>query len=357
MQIACVAGARPNFVKIKPVMDALEARSIDVWLIHAGQHYDVAMSDVFFEDLQIRTPDRFLDSGSGSHAEQTGRVMHGFEQVLRDLTPDVVVVVGDVNATLACALVTSKSSSRLAHVEAGLRSGDRSMPEEVNREVTDLLSDFLFASEPSGQQNLIAEGRDPDSVFLVGNVMVDSLLTNLERAQARRVPQRFGVEPGFYILATLHRPSNVDDAVRLRAFVELLAAVSELCPVLLPCHPRTAQALRALDIPPSLQLLEPLGYLDFVALEAGARLVLTDSGGVQEETTALGVRCLTLRDNTERPITVEEGTNEVVGSDPTKVLPAVERALNEDPPDVSRPLLWDGKAAERIADVLAGVER
>lgn len=351
MHIACVAGARPNFVKIKPIMDALEARSVRVSLVHAGQHYDASMSQVFFDDLGLRDPDHYLEAGSGTHAEQTSNVMKAFEPLLREITPDLVVLVGDVNSTLGCALVTSKSDSQLAHVEAGLRSRDRTMPEEINREVTDLLSDLLFASEPSGSANLLAEGRAAKNIHLVGNVMVDSLLANLERARDRDVPARFGVTAGGYALVTLHRPSNVDQHETLANFMDLFEKISGQMPVVFPCHPRTAESLRTLRESSGVKVVQPLGYLDFIGLEADAGIVLTDSGGVQEETTALGVPCLTLRENTERPITVEEGTNKVVGTNPTRILEALGASL-QNRSRGRRPELWDGHAARRIADVI-----
>jgi UDP-N-acetylglucosamine 2-epimerase (non-hydrolysing) len=350
-RIVCVAGARPNYMKIKPVMDALEARGAGVVLVHTGQHYDPAMNDVFFQDLGIRPPDRFLGVGSGTHAEQTGRVMAAFEPLLAELAPDAVVVVGDINSTLACALVTAKAGPLLAHVEAGLRSRDWSMPEEVNRVVTDRVSDWLLAPSPDAADNLRAEGYREDQIHVVGNVMIDTLLGNLERARRSDVLDRHGLTAGEYGLVTLHRPANVDNPGMLAALLKALGEISARCPLLLPVHPRAAERLAAIGVPGDIRLVPPAGYLDFIALQAGARVVLTDSGGVQEETTALGVPCVTLRDNTERPITVEQGTNVLAGRDPARIVVAATRAL-DDPPPPRRPALWDGRAAERIAAVL-----
>ena len=346
-----VAGARPNFMKIKPVLDALERRGADTVLVHTGQHYDAAMSDVFFDELGIRPPDHGLGVGSGSHAEQTARVMTAFEPLLDDLRPDVVVVVGDVNSTLACAIVAAKAVIPLAHVEAGLRSHDWTMPEEVNRVVTDRLSQFLLAPSPDAVDNLRAEGEPDAEIHLVGNVMVDTLLANIERARSRPTLEQLGLDR--YGLVTLHRPANVDAADVLLPLIDALGRVSEQCPLIFPVHPRTRSQLEEHPIPDTLRLIDPVGYLDFIALEAGASVVLTDSGGVQEETTVLGVPCLTLRENTERPITITEGTNRLVGRDPETVVTAALEALHH-PPAPRRPELWDGRAGERIATALLG---
>jgi UDP-N-acetylglucosamine 2-epimerase (non-hydrolysing) len=351
MRIICVAGARPNYMKIKPVIDALDRRGMDVVLVHSGQHYDAAMNDVFFDDLGIRPPDHFLGAGSGSHATQTSRVMTAFEPLVEQLRPDVVVVVGDVNSTVACALVAAKSGALLAHVEAGLRSRDWSMPEEINRVVTDRLSDYLFAPSADAVINLRDEGCRDDQIHLAGNVMVDTLLANLDRALGCDVISRLGLSPGEYGLVTLHRPANVDDPAVLAELLSALDEVSLMCPLVLPAHPRAAERLRAASMSGRVQVIPPAGYLDFVALEASARLVLTDSGGVQEETTVLGVPCLTLRDNTERPITVTEGTNQLVGRDRQRIVTAA-RGVLETPPPQRAPALWDGHAGERIAAAL-----
>jgi UDP-N-acetylglucosamine 2-epimerase (non-hydrolysing) len=351
MNVLCVVAARPNFMKVKPVVDALELRGAEVTLVHTGQHYDPALSDVFFEELGLRAPDLHLGVGSGTHAQQTAEVMVALEPVVAELAPEVMVVVGDVNSTMAAALVAAKAGVRLAHVEAGLRSGDRSMPEEINRIVTDRLSDVLLAPSPDAVANLRAEGRSPADIHLVGNVMIDTLLANLDRALDPNRFARFAVEEGGFALVTLHRPGNVDDPDVLAGLLEALAVVSEQLPVLFPVHPRTRPLVDELGVAPGVRLLEPLGYLDFVGLEARAAVVLTDSGGVQEETTVLGVPCLTLRDTTERPITVEEGTNRVVGRDPRVIVQEVQRVLHEGV-RARRPALWDGRAAARIAEVL-----
>jgi UDP-N-acetylglucosamine 2-epimerase (non-hydrolysing) len=347
----CVAGARPNYMKVKPVIDALGEQGAEVILVHSGQHYDAAMNDVFFADLGIKQPDHSLGAGSGSHAAQTSRVMTAFEPLLERLRPDVVVVVGDVNSTAACALVAAKSGALLAHVEAGLRSRDWLMPEEINRVVTDRLSDYLFAPSADAVTNLRDEGYRDDQIHLVGNVMVDTLLANLDRALARDVLSRLGLSPGEYGLVTLHRPANVDDPAVLAGLVTALDEVALMCPLVFPAHPRTAARLCTAGISGRLRIIPPAGYLDFVALEARARLVLTDSGGVQEETTVLGVPCLTLRDNTERPITVTEGTNQLVGRDPARIVAAACGVL-EAPSARRTPALWDGRAGERIAAAL-----
>jgi UDP-N-acetylglucosamine 2-epimerase (non-hydrolysing) len=351
MRVICVAGARPNYMKVKPVMDALEERGADVILVHTGQHYDAAMNDVFFADLGIRPPDHHLGAGSGSHATQTARVMTAFEPLAEQLRPDVVVVVGDVNSTLACALVTAKSGALLAHVEAGLRSRDWTMPEEINRVVTDRVSDYLFAPSADAVANLQAEGHRPDQIHLAGNVMVDTLLANRDRAIGGDTLRRLGLEPGEYALVTLHRPANVDDPAALAGLLSALDEVARACPLVLPAHPRVAGQLQDAGLSDRVQVIPPAGYLDFIALQAAARLVLTDSGGVQEETTVLGVPCLTLRDNTERPITLTEGTNQLVGRDPERIVKTALSVLQAPPPRRS-PALWDGRAGQRIAATL-----
>jgi len=350
-RVICVAGARPNYMKVKPVMDALEERGAQVILVHTGQHYDPAMSDVFFADLGMRRPDHFLGAGSGRHAVQTCRVMTAFEPLLADVQPDLVVVVGDVNSTMACALVTAKSGALLAHVEAGLRSRDWSMPEEINRVVTDRVSDYLFAPSADAVANLQAEGYRDDQIHLAGNVMVDTLLANLDRALAGGTLRGLGLVARGYGLVTLHRPANVDDPDVLAALLPALDEVARLCPLVLPAHPRAASQLRGAGVSGRIRVIPPAGYIDFIALEASARLVLTDSGGVQEETTVLGVPCLTLRDNTERPITLTDGTNQLVGRDRSRIIAAARRVL-EAPPPPRRPDLWDGRAGQRVAAAL-----
>jgi len=343
-------------MKIKPVMDALERRGVEVVLVHTGQHYDRSMSTVFFDELGIRAPDRWLEVGSGTHAEQTARVMMAFDRVIEDVQPDIVVVVGDVNSTMAASLVVAKSPARLAHVEAGLRSRDWTMPEEVNRRVTDSVSDDLLAPSEDAVENLLAEGHDAGRIHLVGNVMIDTLLVNLERAKQGDILERLGVSACSYGLVTLHRPANVDDVNMLTLLLKALGEVAAHCPLLLPAHPRVRPHLTAASLPDDVRVIQPLGYLDFLALQASARLVLTDSGGVQEETTALGVPCLTLRDTTERPITISEGTNVLVGRDPDRIVAEAERVIR-DGVVARRPALWDGKAGDRIAEVLVNQDR
>jgi UDP-N-acetylglucosamine 2-epimerase (non-hydrolysing) len=338
-------------MKLAPVHRALVARGADVVLVHSGQHYDAAMSDVFFTELGIPTPDHHLGAGAGTHAAQTAAVMVAFEPLLAEVRPDAVVVVGDVNSTMACALVSAKAGPLLAHVEAGLRSRDWDMPEEINRVVTDRVADLLLAPSPDAVENLRAEGYRPDQIHLVGNVMVDSLLAHRDEAAARPVLTELGLEAGGYGFVTLHRPSNVDDSAVLARLLGALGTIAEDLPLVLAAHPRTQGALDELGAPAGLRVIAPVGYLDSIALQAGAALVLTDSGGLQEETTVLGVPCLTLRTTTERPITVAEGTNQVVGTDPELIV-ATARAVLRDGVPARRPALWDGRAADRIADVL-----
>lgn len=351
MHMILVAGARPNFMKVAPVLWAAERRGIEVTLVHSGQHYDRNMSDVFFEDLGIRPPDINLGIGSGTQAQQTAGVMVAFEDVVNERAVDVVTVVGDVNSTIACSLVAAKAGIHVAHVEAGLRSRDWDMPEEINRVVTDRLSDFLFAPSPDGVENLVSEGYREDQIHLVGNVMVDTLLANLERARSRSVLEELGLSAGGYGLVTMHRPSNVDDPAVFSGIVGALNDIAAELPLIFPLHPRTRPILEQVSLHDGIRLIDPAGYLDFIALQADARLVLTDSGGVQEETTMLGVPCLTMRENTERPITVDEGTNQVVGTDPDRIR-ASAAAVLRDGVEPRRPELWDGQAADRIVDVL-----
>lgn len=351
----CCAGARPNFMKIKPVMDAFERRAHDVVLVHTEQHYDYELNEVFFRELEIRPPDHHLGVGSAGHAQQVASVMLAFEPLVDQIRPDLVLVVGDVNSTLGCALVAAKSGALLGHVEAGLRSGDWSMPEEVNRVVTDRLSDLLFAPSSDAVANLRQEGFREDQIRLVGNVMIDTLVTHASRVGERPILADLGLEPGGFGLITLHRPSNVDQPEVLSGLLQAFERIGAELPLILPAHPRTCALLNSFDLPRELRVIEPLGYLDFLTLESTARVVLTDSGGVQEETTVLGVACLTLRDTTERPITVTEGTNRVVGTSPDSIVNAVQAALT-DTPQPRRPELWDGRAAERIADVVDGID-
>jgi UDP-N-acetylglucosamine 2-epimerase (non-hydrolysing) len=351
MKVVCVVGARPNFMKAKPVLEALERRDVDVALIHTGQHYDAAMSEIFFFDLGLRKPDHFLGIGSGTHAQQTAGIMLALEPLLASLEPRVVLVFGDVNSTIAAALVAAKAGVLLGHVEAGLRSRDWRMPEEINRVVTDRLSDYLFAPSDDAAANLRAEGYRADQIDMVGNVMVDSLLAGLERTRNSRALVELGLTDGEYGVLTLHRPENVDDLPTLTALLVTLERVAADLPLVLPAHPRLSFQLRRIETSSNILITKPLGYLDFLRVESCARLVLTDSGGIQEETTILGIPCLTLRETTERPITVSEGTNVVVGRDPDRILSEVQRALaGKFQP--RRPRLWDGRAGERIAEVL-----
>jgi len=359
--IVHIVGARPNFMKIAPVMRAF-ARSGDVnqTLVHTGQHYDEELSNYFFEDLELPRPDVDLGVGSASHAVQTARVMIALEPVLVRRQPDWVFTVGDVNSTVAAALVAAKLGLRVAHVEAGLRSGDWSMPEEINRVVTDRLSDLLFTTEASANENLRAEGVPDDRVHFVGNVMIDTLLRHRERALALGVNEEMDLEAGSFILVTLHRPSNVDDPDRLAA---LLGALGQLTagtghPVVLPLHPRTAERIHRLDLEHLLSpllALPPLRYLEFLGLMATAGLVVTDSGGIQEETTVLGVPCVTVRPNTERPATITHGTNRLFDGDPAGLLDVARAALLEDR-NGDVPPLWDGHAAERIVEATLTLE-
>ncbi|MEW6125515.1 MAG: UDP-N-acetylglucosamine 2-epimerase (non-hydrolyzing) [Acidobacteriota bacterium] len=360
LKIINVVGARPNFMKIAPVMDEMRQRAerIQPVLVHTGQHYDETMSDAFFEDLRLPRPDINLEIGSASHAEQTARIMLAFEKVLLELQPDWVVVVGDVNSTLAATLVAVKLQIKVAHIEAGLRSRDRSMPEEINRIVTDALADLLLTPSPDADENLRSEGVADEKIRFVGNVMIDSLRRNLERAQSSDVLNRLQLTPKQFCAMTLHRPSNVDDKATLAGILDALEVVLERMPIVFPIHPRTRARLAEFGLmekvaaQKNLRLTKPLGYLDFLQLYSNSRLVLTDSGGVQEETTALGIPCLTLRHNTERPITVTEGTNRVVGNHPETIRREALNAL-EHPPTAQRiPALWDGQAARRIVDAI-----
>jgi UDP-N-acetylglucosamine 2-epimerase (non-hydrolysing) len=355
MHILHAVGARPNFMKAAPVLHSLSAYSdVRQTIVHTGQHYDAAMSEVFFRQLEIPQPDVNLEVGSASHAQQTGRIMMALEPVLLERKPDLVLGYGDVNSTIAAALVCSKLGIRIGHVEAGLRSRDHSMPEEINRLVTDQISDLLFTPSADGDQNLLREGIDPAKIHFVGNVMIDTLVRLLPVAE-----QNFPADIATpYALVTLHRPSNVDDLPWLRQLLDTLAGLSDQLHAIFPVHPRTRQRLDALGFARSgasrLKFMEPLPYLEFLALQQRAALVITDSGGIQEETTFLGVPCLTVRENTERPITVTDGTNQLVGRDVAKLRQAAEQVLRSGarPPRKQIPL-WDGHAAERIARIIA----
>ena len=371
-KILCVAGARPNFPKIAPIMRALTAHpQFEPMLVHTGQHYDERLSKVFFEDLGIPKPDIDLEVGSGSHAVQTAEIMKRFETVLAEQQPHVVLVVGDVNSTAGCAMVTAKTfleepfSYRgeqrnrpiMIHVEAGLRSFDDDMPEEINRKVTDVLSDLLYVSDPSGLTNLENEGIAKERFEYVGNVMIDTLMVAKEKSQSSTILDDIGVTEGGYALVTLHRPSNVDEPDQLKHLIGVLDDVAKDQPIVFPIHPRTRARLDDMGIVLDESRWKPIpaaGYLDFLRLMAGAKVVLSDSGGIQEETTVLGVRCLTLRENTERPVTVKEGTNIMAGTRRETIMPAYEKSMASDPAG-RIPRYWDGKTAERIVDHLAGL--
>ena len=356
VEIACVVGARPNFMKMAPVFEGLRSYPwLRPTLVHTGQHYDEAMSRVFFDELGMPAPDVNLEVGSATHAVQTARILERFDAWLEEARPGLVLVAGDVNSTVACALAAAKRTIPVGHVESGLRSRDRTMPEELNRIVTDVLADFLFAPSADAVENLAAEGIDRAKIHFVGNSMIDSLRRHLAAARARRTHDRFGLDPRGYAVVTLHRPSNVDDPESLERILDALRSLAARLPVVFPAHPRTAARLAGPGDPSiaGVTVCEPLGYLDFLGLMEASRLVVTDSGGIQEETTALGVPCLTLRDNTERPITVSEGTNRLIGSDPAAIAPAAGAVLAMPPPAPRAPALWDGHAGGRIAAILA----
>ncbi len=354
--IYLVAGARPNFMKIAPIVRALQARAdrFEFKIVHTGQHYDREMSDVFFDELGIPKPDYHLEAGGGSHATQTAKIVVAFEEICQTARPDCVLVVGDVNSTLACSIVAKKQLIPVAHVEAGLRSGDMRMPEEINRLVTDSISDWFFCTEPSGVDNLLREGKSQDVVFHVGHVMVDNLLyqrdqlnsadkSGMESESLKQQFEKYGV-------VTLHRPSNVDDEATLRGIASALLEISAKLPLIFPVHPRTRGNLErfGLSLGPNVLLTKPLSYMEFLNLWKDAALIMTDSGGLQEETTALGIPCLTLRENTERPVTADEGSNVLVGPDPVRILGEAAKVLAGQGKQGRRPALWDGKAAERI---------
>ncbi len=362
-KVLLIAGARPNFMKVAPIYAEMKRRSAEFApkIVHTGQHYDAAMSDAFFDDLGMPKPDIHLGVGSGSHAVQTAKIMTEFEPVVLAEKPDWVLVVGDVNSTIACALVCSKLGIKVAHIEAGLRSRDRSMPEEINRILTDSISDLLFTTSQDADENLKQEGIPAENIVFVGNVMIDSLLEHLKLAEKSNVRQDLGVNDIDYAVVTLHRPSNVDDKPTFSGILDALLAISEKLPIIFPVHPRTKAKLEEFGFAEriassNIRLIEPLGYLDFMRLYSGAKLVLTDSGGLQEETTVLTIPCLTLRHNTERPITIEMGTNVLVGTEPEAIKVGAGKALGNDRnSDTKIPPLWDGKAAGRICDALSKV--
>ena len=358
MKIIHIVGARPNFIKIASILRACnKIPLINSFLIHTGQHYTDNMSKTFFQDLDIPIPDVNLEVGSGSHAEQTAEIMRRVEPFLLERNPDAVLVVGDVNSTVACALVAAKLGIKVIHVEAGLRSFDRTMPEEINRILTDAISDLLFVSEPSGIDNLNREGINGTKVHFVGNVMIDTLEFHRKKAASSRILDDLKVQSKNYIVVTLHRPSNVDQYNALTRIVEALIEIQNEMKIVFPVHPRTLKHLELsglkdrLSNRPNILIVEPIGYLDFLKLMSEARLVMTDSGGIQEETTILEIPCLTVRENTERPITVTEGTNTIVGTDSARILNGYHASLKVKKPP-RRPKFWDGKASERIVSVL-----
>ena len=364
MKILNVVGARPNFMKMAPIIDALNKypRLFEHRLIHTGQHYDKQMSHVFFDDLGLPRPDVDLEVGSDSHARQTAHIMIAFERVCSLERPDLVIVVGDVNSTMACTITAKKLGIEVAHVEAGLRSRDMSMPEEINRLCTDVLCDFLFTTDHFANENLKREGVSDDKIHFVGNVMIDTLLRHRSKAAALPLRQELGLEKKKYAILTLHRPSNVDNKAALTGILQALKEIPSEFPIIFPAHPRTRRMIETFEItkdfdngrkPQGLWLTDPLGYLDFLNLNMDASMVLTDSGGLQEETTVLGVPCITLRNNTERPITCTEGTNQVVGNNPDRIRHAIHNVLAGNFPRGRIPEKWDGKAADRIAAILA----
>lgn len=362
--ICLVAGARPNFMKIAPIVRAIQAHGgLSFKIIHTGQHYDREMNDVFFEELGIPEPDVFMAAGGGSHAQQTGKIMVAFEEYCEAHRPDAVLVVGDVNSTVACSIVAKKLCIPVAHVEAGLRSGDMSMPEEINRLVTDSISDWFFVTEPSAVQHLKREGKPDAAIHYVGHVMVDNVLyqagklahtdtSDFETDAFKKAALRNG---GRYGVITMHRPSNVDSAEMMTKVAGALKEIADELPLVFPVHPRTRNNLErfGIDLGPNITLMGPQAYMSFLNLWKDAAVVLTDSGGLQEETTALGVPCITIRENTERPVTVDEGSNVLVGTDPARIVAEAKKVLRGDGKQGRRPHLWDGKAAERIVETLA----
>lgn len=361
MKVILVAGARPNFMKIAPVMDAMERYNrshgnyFEPYLVHTGQHYDVKMSSVFFADLGIPSPDENLEVGSGTHAEQTGAVMAAIEKVYLQQKPDLIMVVGDVNSTLAAAVAASKLCIPVAHIEAGLRSFDRTMPEEVNRVVTDVLSDILFTTDRIADENLEREGIAPEKVHFVGNVMIDALYSCMDKIDASSCSGDLGLKGSQYAVMTLHRAGNVDNKEILAGIFDIARELAEKIKVIFPCHPRTKARMCEFGLEgKGLEIIDPLGYLDFMSLVKRAKVVVSDSGGIQAESTVLGVPCITLRNTTEFPVTCTKGTNVLVGNDPERIRAEMLAALNGKGKEHNVPEYWDGKASERIVDILVG---
>lgn len=366
MLITLIAGARPNFIKIAPIIRAIENKknegtSIIYRLVHTGQHYDQKMSDTFFEELHIPAPDANLGCGGGTQAEQTAAIMVAFEKELIENPADLVIVVGDVTSTMACSIVAKKLNTYVAHIEAGIRSFDLTMPEEINRMVTDALADLFFTTTELANSNLRKAGVPDEKIFFVGNVMIDTLLVNRHRFKKPQLFDKIGLEKGNYIVMTLHRPANVDGETQFKALLEAIIVSSHGIPIIFPVHPRTAKIIESLyqfassplhPFAPSLHLIEPLGYLEFNYLVENAKAVITDSGGITEETTILGIPCITLRDNTERPETITIGTNELIGTDPSAIKPALDKLFSGSWKKGGIPELWDGKAAVRIVEHL-----
>ncbi|OGC91172.1 MAG: UDP-N-acetylglucosamine 2-epimerase [candidate division Zixibacteria bacterium RBG_16_53_22] len=359
-KIALITGARPNFIKAAPLLKELRKNPdrFSSILIHTGQHYDHKLSQLFFEQLHMPDPDIYLGVGSGSHARQTADIMIGLEKVFLDMRPDLIVVFGDVNSTMAAAIVAAKLCLKIAHVEAGLRSFDHAMPEEINRIVTDRLSDLLFVTEKSGVENLCNEGVSSEKIFFAGNIMIDSLTENLKTCQNSEILRTLSLRRQKYAVLTLHRPSNVDNQEMLGSLLKTMKRIGTRIPVIFPCHPRTRKEMSSKghlnDDNDEFRIIEPLGYLDFLKLQMDSKFVMTDSGGIQEETTFLKIPCITLRNNTERPITTEIGTNTLAGTDPEKIMEAVDSVMGNAYKAGRIPELWDGKTAERIVKVIAG---
>ena len=357
-KVISVVGARPNFMKVAPLIRASKGKNFKHLICHTGQHYDYNLSDAFFRDLEMPQPDYFLGVGSGTHAEQTAKIMVEFEKVLDLENPDLVIVVGDVNSTIACGLTSVKKGIKLAHIEAGLRSFDREMPEEINRIATDSISDYFFVTEESGYKHLKESGISEDSIFFVGNTMIDSLVSALDKAEQSTILQDLGVNPKEYVLVTLHRPSNVDDINNLKKFIKIFEYLAQYRKIIFPIHPRTTKMMKEFDLYDSLiantniKLIDPAPYLYFLNLMKNADFVMTDSGGIQEETTFLNIPCLTLRTTTERPSTIELGTNVLCEPVYENIMSEITRFLNEPPKRKSIPSLWDGKASERIIEII-----